>query len=722
VTKRRNQTTEQRTTAPRERATAGSRGDAWRRAAAAAGLLLVTVVVYANSLGGGLALDGRGLVLDDPRVHEATAQNVHDILQHTYWWPYGESGLYRPVTTASYLFNYAILGNGASPVGYHVVNLLLHVLNAWLVWAVARRLAPGYWPAIFVAAIWAVHPVQAESVTNIAGRADLLAGTSVLVALLVYWRSADAVRGVARGAWLATLAIASAVGVFSKENAVAILGVVVLYEFTWWKERRRAPALALGCAAIGVALAFVWYQRHVVLQAAGPAYTAFTDNPLVGAGFWTARLTAVRVIASDIRLLLWPVRLSCDYSFSQVALATGRASDWAGWIVVSGAAAGALAAWRLNRAVFFACAFGFLTLLPASNLLVTIGAPMAERFLYLPSLAFAFTAVAGAFALGRRVRTPWVAPAILSLVIVGLAARTSTRNVDWNDQVSLTRAAVESAPRSYKAHALLAGALFEADPGHQNLGDVLAEAERSVQIVEALPDVQAPPDPFNRAGIYYLAKARIPIDARPGAVGTLEPERRRACERALALLQRTRSIANAGNRQVAEAARRQGRLVPEPDHARIAELERAIGSASLHLGDWAGASDAARRALDEDPFAPESFWLLSVALQESGQPDASAAALAEGSLLAADAGLRDELLRRYRAGLDPRGCAVTDGPNGPAIDPRCPVVRAHMCGALADAIPRLQRLGRTGAAQQYRTLANDSLRCASPDAGAPPNR
>src|SRR5215471_11972961 len=86
-------------------------------------------VVYLNSLSAGFAGDARGLVLEDPRIRDASDENLSNIFRHTYWWPYGESGLYRPVTTLSYLFNYAILGNAKDAAGYHWTNLILHLLN-----------------------------------------------------------------------------------------------------------------------------------------------------------------------------------------------------------------------------------------------------------------------------------------------------------------------------------------------------------------------------------------------------------------------------------------------------------------------------------------------------------------------------------------------------------------------------------------------------------------
>ncbi|HEY2011877.1 MAG TPA: hypothetical protein VGH38_00190, partial [Bryobacteraceae bacterium] len=183
---------------------------------AAMALGAITLAAYSNSFTAGFALDNQLLIPGDPRVHAANSQSVQDILQHTYWWPNGETGLYRPLTTFSYLFNYAILGNQARPAGYHVINILLHLGNACLLFALVLRLGRRFWTAWWIAVLWAVHPVLTESVTNIVGRADLLAAMGVLGGFLLYLKSAET-GGWRRVACLVGLAAVTAVGVFSKE-------------------------------------------------------------------------------------------------------------------------------------------------------------------------------------------------------------------------------------------------------------------------------------------------------------------------------------------------------------------------------------------------------------------------------------------------------------------------------------------------------------------------
>src|SRR5260370_37256255 len=114
------------------------------------GLCLLMLAVYSNSFGAGFAMDNRGVILQDARIRAATAENLDLIFGHTYWWPYGESGLFRPLTPLSYLCTYATLGNGATAAGYHWINLLLHAVTVLLVCTLGLRVArlrPGAWTA-----------------------------------------------------------------------------------------------------------------------------------------------------------------------------------------------------------------------------------------------------------------------------------------------------------------------------------------------------------------------------------------------------------------------------------------------------------------------------------------------------------------------------------------------------------------------------------------------
>src|SRR5262245_15114089 len=154
-------------------------------------LCVLTLLVYSNSFSAAFVGDSEVLVLEDPRLRAATSANINSIFQRSYWWPYTDSNLYRPLTTLSYLVNYSILGNQDRPVGYHVVNILLHMLNVLLLFGISNRLVGGIWISFFIAAIWAAHPLATEAVTQIVGRADLLAAAGTLGALYAHMQASE---------------------------------------------------------------------------------------------------------------------------------------------------------------------------------------------------------------------------------------------------------------------------------------------------------------------------------------------------------------------------------------------------------------------------------------------------------------------------------------------------------------------------------------------------
>jgi protein O-mannosyl-transferase len=650
---------------------------------ARAGLCGLTLLAYANSFGAGFTLDNRGLLLEDPRVRAATAENVGLILQHTYWWPYGESGLYRPFTTLTYLFNYAVVGNGGWAAGYHWINLLLHAGNVLLVLALARRLLKGFWPPVLLAAVWAVHPVLTESVTNMVGRADLLAGMAVIGGLLLYLKSAEA-SGARRVGWLAALAAVTTVGVFSKESAVTLLGVMALYELAWWKGRQRIGAAIGGWIAVALPVGAMLAQRASVLARSEAWEKLAWDNPLVAMSFWQANLTAMKVAGRHLGLLIWPAKLSCDYSFAQIAAATGSVTDWAAWIGVALAAGCAAAMDRRNRAVFFFAGMAVVTWLPTSNLLFPIGTIMAERFLYLPAIAAAACVVAGIFWCAERVGAGKLTPLVLGVVVAMLGIRTWVRNRDWRDDLSLAQATVQSSPNSYKAHKMLATALYEADSSHGNIDSVIGESEKSLAILNGLPDAWNNPDSYRRAARYYVDKGE----------GSAYGKARELLERTLAIVRATDARTGYSN------------------DARVPDLYRTISAVCLRMGDASGALAAAEDGLKSEPLAAASYGQLAAALVAGNRADEAAVALMEGILLTADRQLREGLVSLYRQGVDRQGCAILAGSAG--LNRECAMVHRHLCQASAAAIQTRLAAGQRDAAEQVRESAVRDFGCGAP--------
>ncbi|MGA3240583.1 MAG: tetratricopeptide repeat protein [Bryobacteraceae bacterium] len=587
---------------------------------------VLLLIAYSNSFQAGLVFDNSSVIGQDPRIRQATPQNIASILTGGYRYSTNTAGLYRPLTTFSYLLNYAVFGNGSRPPGYHWVNLALHDVNVALVYALGITVFGETAPAWALAAIWGLHPLLTESVTNIVGRADLLAAFGVLAGLLCYVRAASAA-GLRRLAWLAGIAAAQVVGLFSKESAVVLPGIMLVYDLTWldrttWRTtwRGRAPAYA----ALALPFAAFFYLRG---QLHLHMLVSFADNPLVNAGFWTARLTAVHVIGNFLGLFLWPARLSADYSYNALPLFGWRASNWenAEALMAIAVCLGAallvlILAVRGRRAgqpMLFFLAFFFIAVSPTSNLIVIIGSIMAERFLYLPSVGLAGCVVAAIYALVlrnplRRLATARVAWAALVVACLALAARTYARNFDWKDELSLWTSAVNVCPGSAKAHYNLGKAL-ESLPGR--LPEAIAEYRVSLRI-----------DPDHADVHNNLANALSAVPGRlPEAIAEYQVALRMEPDRAEPHNDLANALANIPGRLPEAIAEYRTALRIRPDSA---EVHYNLANALLRLpGGLTEAIDEYRAALRIDPGHADAHTNLGYALARL--PDRLPEAIAE---------------------------------------------------------------------------------------------
>ncbi len=657
-------------------------------------LCLLTLLAYSNSFTGGYTLDCNQLLRLDQRIQHATAANVDLILHHTYWWPAGESGLYRPLSTLSYMFNYAVLGNGERSAGYHCVNLLLHLCNVLLLYALCLRLMGTRGRAFAVAALWAVHPVLTESVTNMVGRPDLLAGIGVLGGFLLYLLGVEAT-GRRRWAAFGGAAAATAIGVFSKESGVTVLGVIAIYELAWWRERRQVRGRLAGLIAVAIPVAAMLYQRVQVMAAASaPASFPFVDNPLVDAGFLQGRLTAIAILARYLWRLVCPITLSADYSYAQIPLASGTLADWAAWLVVAAVAVLVFKAYRWNRTAFFFAGFAAVSVLPMCNLLFPIGTIMAERFLYLPAAAFSACLVLCYGAIPPRFRA--AAPWFVGLLVTAYIVRTWLRNPDWRDDLRMAQAMLKTSPNSFKVRKMLANNLFHADASHSRMDEAITQAEIGLAMLDPLPNSENNAESYSAAGGYYIARGDLL--RRPGANGNLfsPPGSIQAFQRAIQLFNRAIAILGwPGGDPRAEAAA----VLPNGD---VGKSYRALSQIYLRLDNAPMAYGAAMQALVADPLSPNTYLQLSSALDRSNRIEEAAVALLEGNTLVPDKRFTNELLPLFKRGIDPRSCALKQVGQGYTLDPGCEAVRRLLCPALSDAIAVRMRTGRPDLARQLR--------------------
>ncbi|HTC87235.1 MAG TPA: hypothetical protein VK686_02985 [Bryobacteraceae bacterium] len=665
-------------------------------------LAALVLIAWSNSFGLGFARDG-GAVTSDVRIQAASAENVGLILSKDYWWPNPADRLYRPVTTLSHLVNYSVLGEGDKPAGYHTTNVLLHLVNVWLVFAIALRLLRERQPAFWAAALWAVHPVTTESVTNVAGRADLLATMAVLSGLLLYARFRSARGGTRSRAAIALFGIAI-VGVFCKENSAVLLALILLWDVCFEVDAPKSFLRQLPFyGAVAASLILMLFVRWRVFAGEPWPEGAFPDNPLLGASFWEARFTAVKVIGRELWLLVFPLRLSSDYSYHAIPISSaGDPWAWMSLAVILAIVTLAIVRYQKNDRLMFWCAgFAAFTLLPSSNLVILIGASMAERFLYLPAIGFAIAMVALAFRLplAFRLRDRRIVSWLLAVIVVLFTARTWLRNMDWNNDLTITTADVKVAPGSFRLHELRARRLFAESP-ERNVDQAIAEGEAAWAILRNVPPVDSDQRTPARLGVYYRKKGDL---AEAGASSDKAAEAARPWyEKSLAVLLKAREISRARERAFDEAQLAHGRPLAFRSGDDVLYFNLAATYSELDM--LPEAVDALHYERVLNPTSPDSYEAIARVYMKQGDFASAAVALDERAIVSGPTAEIVSALRDAYSRLPGGSCAFKS--DGEGLNPECPGVLENRCRALSELKGVFADARASGTASNFSNLAD----------------
>ena len=442
------------------------------RSYAVAIVALAAAAVYLNALGNGFALDDVWIIEQNDRVHSLA--DLRAILLTPYWPFFGtELGLYRPFAVLLYALQWAA-GNGAAWV-FHLVSILLHALASVLVLVLLRSFAPAA-AALAGALLFAVHPVHTEAVANVVGQAELVAAIAMLAICVLHVRRppGEAVSWGRRVAYV--LLFAFAVGI--KESVVVLPAVLVLLDLAQRRIQlsssgvaRYVDAMALLVFLLGATLAAYLLFRFQALDGqlfgmdANPALPFLREEYRV--------LNALRAFPEFLRLLLFPLRLSADYMPAVILpVESLTAMTLFGFVLLLVLVALTVATpWRPRLGL--PAGWFLLTIITVSNLFFPVGILVAERTLYLPSVALAL-AVALLWDPIRRRAEPGARRALaaaFALLLCAGALRTWLRNPEWDSTLTIYDAVARQHPQSYRAQWALAGSQWE-------IGNLRTAAER----------------------------------------------------------------------------------------------------------------------------------------------------------------------------------------------------------------------------------------------------
>jgi Tfp pilus assembly protein PilF len=446
-------------------------------------LLLVGVgaLAYADSFAG-------------PFVFDDTRSINNEVIRHPVESWRAVVSRYRPVVTVTVAANYAL---GEFDVrGYHVFNLVVHLLAGLTLYSVVRRtlLLPRMLAtfgksasvlAFAVSAIWLVHPLQTESVTYVIQRAESLMGLFCLLTLYCVVRGATAPER--RAWWYAAAVLSCALGMGSKEVMVSAPLVVLLYDRIFLAGSVRT--LLRERWPLYVGLVATWVILLVPVQIAlgiHPDLTGTGGGGVPGLTPWWYLLSQAAVILHYLRLVVWPHPLVLDYGWPAPETLGDVVLPCI--LVLGLLLATAWALWRRPEIGFLGAAF-FLILAPTSSIM-PIDDLAFEHRMYLPLAAVVVLAVVAAtFALEaltvlfdwRRITRILVAGGTLASVLAVLVVLTLWRNQDYQSRVSIWRTVVTARPDNDRGHYNLAKALVGA-------GKIAEAGEEFRRTFEIKPD------------------------------------------------------------------------------------------------------------------------------------------------------------------------------------------------------------------------------------------
>lgn len=384
---------------------------------------------------------------------------------------------YRPVLEIFYRAEYALWG--MHPAGFHLFNIVLHVLNAFLVYCLALgwRLKRGW--AFAAALLFLVHPLQSEAVACVSGISNLVVAFFFLLGFVGYLKARQA-EGRSWGVWTAVALGSFVFALFSKEQAVAFPVCVLLYEFLQGPGQRR------GFARWWLPATFFWIVAAYLLlrqvMFPGMMHEAFADQ-----GELWLRIGAIpQTLLGYLKVIFWPVDL--HYYRSIDILAPRLVPSLIIVSIVSfGVALCAALPWRFARWAWFGLGWFVLTLAPVLNIVPLINEYSlilsAEHFLYLP-LAGALLFLTAATAWGLRTLRDEITVRSRQLLLIGivlvLSAVTVGQNYFWRGEIPLFERTLRFEPGLGRVHLLLGRAYAQAG----RFSDALEEYARGLRIME----------------------------------------------------------------------------------------------------------------------------------------------------------------------------------------------------------------------------------------------
>jgi len=369
------------------------------------------------------------------------------------------TGIYRPFTLLTFAVENELVGK-FNPAVSHSVNIALYfalliVLGFLLVGISERKNLPILFP-LLVLILFAVHPLHVEVVASAKSRDTLLSALFAFSAILIWWKKQANLKPIH---WVLIVGLYF-LSLISKEESIPLIALVgLLAYFFLGKNPIQSAFAALPFAGGAVVYLII---RSLVLDSTPTVYDSYINSIMYLADGPERLATNLYIYLQYIKLLFFPHPLSWDYSFSQLTVQNFRNPIvWLGVALFGALIYLAFRGFKRRNLLSFGLILYFATFSVFANLIpsLTIGSNMGERFMFVPSLAFAFVVVLLLFRLGEKFlpKNSKLIPILVLLpVLVGFSWKTVDRTQVWESNLTITRADVISAPKSWRTHTFYA--------------------------------------------------------------------------------------------------------------------------------------------------------------------------------------------------------------------------------------------------------------------------
>jgi len=464
------------------------------------------LVSFINTLNNEFVWDDRDIIEENRYIRDMG--HIPYFLHTEYWLVHhpGTKGNYRPLTMISLAIDYLLWQGRVA--GYHITNILLHLINTLLLYFFLKRLtvksSPVGWirEIPFVASLlFAVHPVHVESIVYVKNRADIFAMIFFLSAFLFFIKYVKKRSLVYLGASL----FLYAVGILSKEMAVTLPAVLLAYTISFEKKEIWKKA-ALSTVPFFILAFLTLYAKVTVFKSLGAA-DFVVHIPLMPRVY-----LVLKTVTHYLKLLFFPVNLSIEHSMvipHSYVEPSALFSIILNILILVFIVRMYISARKgggnnlFSALTFFSVLWFIGTISSVSNIIYLASRPIAEQRLYIPSLGFCLfistllcygtSKAAKHVPKERALKTLYAATAVIVAFYTG---QTIKRGNDWRQPLHFWKTACDKAPNSFKAR--------------NNLGDIYLERgeydkalsayRRSISISPAMAST------YVNLGLAYAAK------------------------------------------------------------------------------------------------------------------------------------------------------------------------------------------------------------------------